>query len=174
MAQRVEIDDIVQEVVLDVLRYGPRFRVANRAQFRALVARIAANVIRDEHRWQSARCRGFSRERPMPSSSVLVLDPAVATPQRPPSAAAADEHRAWVRLALEFMEPEDRRVILLREWEQLQFDEIGARMGLPGNTARMRYKRALPRLATLVLDLKKGGVDRLLRDHAADGNPAAG
>jgi RNA polymerase sigma-70 factor (ECF subfamily) len=168
MAGRVEADDLVQEVMLDILRYGPRFRAANRAQFHALVGRIAANVIRDEHRWQSARCRGFSQERPLPPSSVLRLDPSVVTPERPAGAASRDEQQGWIRIALEFLEPEDRRVILLRDWEELQFEEIGERMGLAANAARMRYNRALPRLAERVLDLQRGRVDRLLRAGSSD------
>ena len=42
-----EVDDYVQEAMVEILRYGPRFVVSDKLQFRALLARITENVLRD-------------------------------------------------------------------------------------------------------------------------------
>ena len=47
-------------------------------------------------------------------------------------------------------------VIRLRQWDELSFAEIGARVGQSEDGTRMRYHRALPRLAEKVADLRDG------------------
>src|SRR5262245_61257956 len=48
--------------------------------------------------------------------------------------------------ALEDLSPEDREMVLWRYFERRPFAEIGRRLGLKENTARMRIERALDRL----------------------------
>jgi DNA-directed RNA polymerase specialized sigma24 family protein len=57
-------------------------------------------------------------------------------------------------------------VILLREWHGLGFAEVGSRMGLSENTARMKFQRALPKLAKKVKELREGRVGELVREQA--------
>ena len=61
-----------------------------------------------------------------------------------------------MRLALELLEPEDRQVLLLRQWQELEFAAVGARMGLSEDAARMRFQRALPKLAKKLEALRSG------------------
>lgn len=154
---RGETMDYVQDAVIAVLSYSPRFVTADRARFRGLVARILENHLRDAHDHHMAACRALVRERPLPSDSALDLD----RPQRPvtqPDARAdANEQQAWVRLALELLEVEDRQVLLLRQWQDLEFAAIGERMGLSEDAARMRFQRALPKLAKKLDELRAGG-----------------
>ena len=71
--------------------------------------------------------------------------------------------RAWARMALEFLDDEsDRRLLLMAAVEELGWKEIGAELGLVPHTARMRYERLLPRLATYIRSLQQGRVDDLL------------
>jgi RNA polymerase sigma factor (sigma-70 family) len=48
--------------------------------------------------------------------------------------------------AIDQLNQRDRQVVLLRHFEELSYTEIGARLGLAENTARMRADRALGRL----------------------------
>jgi RNA polymerase sigma factor (sigma-70 family) len=48
--------------------------------------------------------------------------------------------------ALDSLDEEDRQILLLRHLERQPFGAIGARLGLKGNTARMRADRALEKL----------------------------
>jgi len=155
---RGETEDYVQEAMLHVLRYGPRFVTDNRDAFRRLLARIVENSLRDMADFHGAERRALRRERAIPSDSVLHLDRPHESVTRPSENAERHEQEAWVALALELLEPDDRRVILLRQWEGLEFAEVGQRLGLSEDAARMRFQRALPRLARKLEELRAGAL----------------
>jgi RNA polymerase sigma-70 factor (ECF subfamily) len=156
---KTETGDVVQEAVLEFLRNGPRFVVSDEHHFRSLLVRVVQNVITGQHRWFTARRREMNLEQPLPSDSVLELDPAVRSVTRPSEAAARSENQALLRLALELLEPEERDLILLRDWDGLSFPEIGERLGVQPNAVRMRYARALPILADQVERLRRGELE---------------
>lgn len=157
-----ETQDFVQEAALRALRYGPRFLVSDQGRFRALLARIVENVLRDAADHIDAEKRGGGAV-PVPDESLAVpLDQNAASITSPSQAAQRNEERAWLEIALELLEAEDRQVIRLREWERMEFEAIGARMALTPDAARMRFHRALARLARKVEQIRKGGLDEAL------------
>jgi RNA polymerase sigma-70 factor (ECF subfamily) len=161
-----ETRDFVQDAMLEVLRYGPRFLMSDRQQFRALMCRIIENVLRGQHRWFQARRRQMGREKALPDDSLLHLDPPdESSVLRPSQVAAAKERESWVRMALELLDPEDREVILRRQWHEQAFADIAAALGLAEDTARMRYRRALPRLYRVIQQLRGGRIADALRDE---------
>lgn len=160
LRKKLDSMDIVQEAMGEFLRYGPRVRVESEDHFRNLLARIVENVIRDEHDWYHARRRAMSREQRLPAGSVIDLQRSAAL-TRPDRAAEKGEHRAEVRLAMELLDPDERRVVLLRQWEGLEFAEVGERLGLTADAARMRFQRALPRLAAKVGEIRAGRLREL-------------
>jgi RNA polymerase sigma factor (sigma-70 family) len=149
-----ETDDVVQAAMVEVLRFGPRFVVGSEHGFRALMTRIVTNVLSDRHHWFHAGKRAVGRERQL-GDPVVELDPA-ASVTRPSEAAVRNEEAAWIALALELLEPDDRQVIRLREWDGLSFAAIAERMGTSEDGARMRFNRALPRLAQGLEALRRG------------------
>jgi RNA polymerase sigma-70 factor (ECF subfamily) len=153
LRRKAETRDYVQEAMLEVLRYGPRFQVANERQFLALIGRIVENVLRDEHDWYRARRREMARERPLPDDSVLRLDGAVSTATRPSEVAARHESEAWMRMALELLSHADRQVIVLREYDGLPFATIAERLGIATGAAKTRFRRALERLGQKIREL---------------------
>jgi RNA polymerase sigma-70 factor (ECF subfamily) len=157
-----ETVDFVQDAMVEFLRYGPRFLLADEGHFRALMVKVIENVLRDRHDWFTARRRDLRRERPLPRESLLGLDPPARSVTRPSQASARHEEEAWIRLALELLEPEDRRVIMLRTYEELSYGEIATRLGIGESAARMRFNRALPRLARKTRDLRQGRLERAL------------
>jgi RNA polymerase sigma-70 factor, ECF subfamily len=48
----------------------------------------------------------------------------------------------WVRRAIDSLDPIDRDVLMLREYEALTYDEIATLLGVPINTVRSRLFRA--------------------------------
>ena len=48
----------------------------------------------------------------------------------------------WVRRALGTLEPDHREVLMLREYEQLSYQEIAELLRIPVNTVRSRLFRA--------------------------------
>jgi RNA polymerase sigma-70 factor (ECF subfamily) len=153
---RGETVDFVQEVAVDVLQYAPRFVVDDADQFRGLLARIVENNLRDANDWFAAQRRRLSRETALPGDSVLRLHAGARSVTRPSGAAERVERENMLRLALELLPPDDRKVILLRQWEERPFAEIGELMGIGENGARMRFQRALPKLAKAVEELARG------------------
>jgi RNA polymerase sigma factor (sigma-70 family) len=160
---RAETADFVQEAVIDVLQYGPRFVVSDPDQFRGLLARIVENTLRDRVEHFAAKKRDAARERALPSDTVLALDPPRQECARPSEAASARESAALLELALCLLDPGDREVIVLRQKDDLAFAEIGRRLGIAEDAARFRFHRALPRLARCMEQLQRGEVDGALR-----------
>ena len=160
---KAESGDIVQEAMLEALRYAPRFVVESQQKFRALMARIVENVLRDQHDFFTARRRAMSQEQQVNTDHALELIPGGAT-AAPSEVASKNEEQQWVRLALEFLDPEDRAIITMRQWDGLSYAEIGTRLNIAGNAARMRFNRALPRLADAIDGLLTGRVFEELGD----------
>ena len=159
-----DTQDFVQEAMVHVLEYGPRFVVESEEQFRGLLARIVENALRGQHRHLHQQMRDIARERGEARDTVLSLDPAQREVTRPSQIADRNEQTAWVRLALEFLPPQDREVLLLREMEGLEFAAIGERIGCTHAAARMRFQRALPGLIRKIRALQQGQLQRVLAE----------
>ena len=147
--------DFVQEAVLSIMRSG-KPQLSDDDEFRALLSRVLENDLRDRNRFMHRECRDVDRVVGGISDTVLRVDPPVRSVTSPTSRVDSDEQQAWIRLALELLAPDDRDVLRMREWEELTFEEIGARLGINADAARMRYQRALPRLARKVEALRLG------------------
>ncbi|MBK8974633.1 MAG: sigma-70 family RNA polymerase sigma factor [Planctomycetes bacterium] len=171
LRQRGDTRDFVQDAVIDVLRDGPRLIVRERAEFRAVLARIVENNLRDAHDRHSAGRRDVRREVPLSSRSSIVLDPSLRSATQPGDAAARDEERALIRLAVELLAPDDRAIIVLRGYRELEFHECAERLGIGVKAAQMRFARAVPRLARKLEQLRRGDLARAL--SASDGGDAA-
>ena len=154
--EKFETNDIVQDAMIDVMRYGPKFVMADLHEFRSLMARIIENNIRDKHGWMNARRRADAKEAQLPRDTLLHLDSPVKEVTRVTEAVYKNQRAELVRLAMELLEPDDRQIVFLRQWEGKQFDEIGEQLDMKANTARMRFQRALQKLAKHVESLRGG------------------
>jgi RNA polymerase sigma factor (sigma-70 family) len=155
---RGDADDYLQDAILDFLRDGPRFQVRDGQQFRALLARIVENTLRDRNDWFRAKRRRLGTNVTLARDSVLPLDPALQRSTTPSRDATRTEVRDWVRLSLELLEAEDRKIILAREYEDRSFVQIGEELGMTANAVRMRWVRAVARLAEVMKDLQAGRI----------------
>lgn len=162
LRQKAESMDLVQDALVDVLRWGPKFTISDDLQFRALLARIVENAIRDQAEHFGAQKRAAAKERGLPGDSVLDLDPPRGAVTRPSEAAVRQEGAVRIQLALKLLDPEDRQVILLRQEQELSFAAIGELLSISEDAARFRFNRALPRLAKRVQDLGAGRIDEAL------------
>lgn len=159
LRNRQDADDIVQQAVVHVLQHGPRFEVADDEHYRAILLRIVENTIRKLVRDGRRQKRWAGREEPLPSGSVVAL---AASATRPSAAADRNEQRAWVQLALELLDGQDREIVLQRQWHGLPFQSIGEQLGIAEDAARRRFERAVGRLARMVGRLRAGEVARAL------------
>lgn len=158
LRQREEAEDYLQAAVLEFLRDGPRFMVRDGSQFRGLLLRVVENTLRDRNDWYRAKRRDLGREAPLPSESVLALDPGLATSNTPSRDAGKRELREWVRLGLELLDAEDRRLVVAREFEDRSFVQIGEELDMTANAVRMRWVRAVGRLADVLRSLRAGAL----------------
>ena len=156
LRQEGDTQDFVQETLLEVLRDGPRFAIDSPAAFRALLARIVENTLIDRERYMHRAQRDRRLQQALPTDSVLLLDGPARSVTAPSTHAERAEQRAWLRLALELLEPDDRESIRLRDGEDVSFVEAGQRLGISEEAARKRYNRALPKLAQKLELLRRG------------------
>jgi RNA polymerase sigma-70 factor (ECF subfamily) len=126
-------EELAQETFVAVLRGIERYEP--RATLRSYLYGIAMKILMAERR-KSAR-----RE----SSAAGSADP---------SADSRVEAGIWVRRAIEQLDAEHRDILLLREFEQLTYDEIAALLRLPVNTVRSRLFRARTALKAFLLPLR--------------------
>ncbi len=166
---RAETGDFVQDALIEFLRFVPRFKTSDELHFRALMARIIDTTLRDGNDWFTARRRDMAREQPLPSDSVLDLDSGQIDRDTPSRLLERDERQAWIRLGIELLAAGDRDVIVLRDWDELGFREIGQRLGIGEEAARKRYLRAVRRLAGVVDSLRKGRMKELLQEELSVG-----
>lgn len=117
-------EELSQETWIAVLNAASRYEP--RALFRTYLYAVAFRILRAHRRKAKFRALFFSR-----SSSIP--DPAIQD---------ATESGLWVRRAVEKLDPIDREILLLREFEQLSYAEIADLLRLPLNTVRSRLFRA--------------------------------
>jgi len=156
LRKMVESTDIVQEAAMEFFQYGPRICISNDRQFRALLSRIIENNLCDKHAWFTARRRAMARQRPLLSDTMLDLDAPRGTIRTPSQDAIRNEREAWIQLGMELIDPKDREIIILRQWDRLAFAEVGKAINVNADAARMRYNRAVTRLGEKVGELRRG------------------
>jgi RNA polymerase sigma-70 factor (ECF subfamily) len=126
-------EELAQETFIAVLRGIERYEP--RATFRTYLYGIAMKILMAERR-KSAR-----RESSAPAAVDPTADPCV-------------EAAIWVQRAIEQLDADHRDILLLREFEQLTYDEIAALLRLPVNTVRSRLFRARTALKAFLLPLR--------------------
>lgn len=148
--------DLVQDVAIEVLKEGPKFRCTDEAQFRTLVSVMVANRICDRRRAKSADKRTPAREAGSLNDSVINLTQPAVQQLGPATEAGRREMEALIRLALEFLAPEMRQLIQWHDYERLPHKEIASRLGITPAAAHMRCSAAHERLAEVVVQLRSG------------------
>ena len=162
LRSKEDTGDVVQEAVLDFMRYTPSFEVANEQHLRALLYKLVDGVLAGHHHWFARMRRDVARERPLPSGTTVGLEPAGARDPSPSKAAQADEREASLRLAITSLPPLDQKIVILRTYKSASFVDIAAEVGLGEEAARKRYARALKKLSAKLQALADGRIDDFL------------
>jgi len=139
-------EELAQEVFVAVLRGTERWEP--RASVRTWVFSIALKMLWAERR-RAAREAGAVAIEAVDAGRV-----SAASAGGPAESDAA----LMVRQAVARLEEGEREVLLLREYEQLRYDEIAALLGVPVGTVRSRLFRARMALKELLTD-KAGTTD---------------
>jgi RNA polymerase sigma-70 factor, ECF subfamily len=123
-ADAAQAEELAQETFLVVLRAIERYEP--RATFRAYLFGIAFKVLAAH--WRKARRDG--------NRSADVNEAGV------PAMAADPEAALCVREAIGRLDASEREVLMLREFEELSYEEIAGVLRVPVNTVRSRLFRA--------------------------------
>jgi RNA polymerase sigma-70 factor (ECF subfamily) len=151
---RVDASDVVQETELEAFRKLPDYQARRPMPFRLWLRKTAFErlvVVRRQHR--DAECRSVVRELPLPDrSSDLLARELVARDPTPSQALAHHELVRQIRSAIAQLPDLDREILLMRNFEELDYQEIGCILDIDPATARKRHGRALIRLHKLLLE----------------------
>ena len=133
-----DASDIVQEVFLKVFKNIGSFR--GNSSLKTWIYRIAVNEAYNHRRWFSRHQR---REVALgPEEGVRTYADSLADPSRTPFDQAADhETFALVEAALDKLNPKFRTVVVLRDIEDLSYEEIAAVLNVSIGTVKSRILR---------------------------------
>jgi RNA polymerase sigma-70 factor (ECF subfamily) len=125
-------EELTQETFLALFRAAARYQP--RALFRTYLYAIGFKILRSSRRKAAFRATFLGQRASVPDLGKQ----------------DATESALWVRRAVEKLDPIDREILLLREFEQLSYAEIADLLELPLNTVRSRLFRARTALRDLL------------------------
>jgi RNA polymerase sigma-70 factor, ECF subfamily len=144
VGDRAEAEDIAQEVFVTVWKSIDTFRAEARLQ--TWLLRIAANHAKNRIKYLSRRATDKGGLEQAPESALADLDrgkaPAQSHLRAPDAALEAAERESALERAIAALDEDQRLVVVLRDVEELSYDEIGEITGLPEGTVKSRLHRA--------------------------------
>ena len=134
-----EAEDLTQDIFLKIFKALKTFD--RRANFQTWIISISRNLCIDHY-------RSVRKERQTIARDVDSNDLQPATPDRGPYAQAEHQDlRAQLRTALEALPLTLRTAVVLRDLQELSYQEIADRLGLPEGTVKSRINRGRIELA---------------------------
>ena len=134
-----EAEDLTQDIFLKIFKALKTFD--RRANFQTWIISISRNLCIDHY-------RSVRKERQTIARDVDSNDLQPATPERGPYAQAEHQDlRAQLRQALETLPITLRTAVVLRDLQELSYQEIADRLGLPEGTVKSRINRGRIELA---------------------------
>ena len=155
LRQRLESQDVMQQVYLDALDNIDKFVDRGHDSFFAWLRRIALNRICDVHRRESTAKRSpelRAADLGVDASMAKLLDDVAGSLTSPSMAANTAERVRHLQQALDALSGDQREAIRLRYLNQLNVAETAAKMERSERAVRSLCVRALIRLRELLGD----------------------
>ena len=142
MREQVESVDVLQQTMLKAFQGFDRFEGAHEPSLMAWLGKIAQNQIVDQARYAERQRRDAAKRVDVEDIDGLIADRIRSEVSR------IHFNRQAQRLerALEALSEAHREVVVLRRFEELEYAEIGDRMGKSADACRMLYARAIAAL----------------------------
>jgi len=135
-----EAEDLAQEVFVTVFKAIETFRGDSRLA--TWIHRIAQNHARNRLKYHGRhKRRGDAPLEETTEEAVAVPETGSRLP-RPDHQVEAHQAELQIRLAITQLDPEQRTLIVLRDLENLSYEEIQEQTGLPSGTVKSRLHRA--------------------------------
>lgn len=139
---RMESGDLLNATLLRAFRSFDSLEARNTPSLMAWLARIAKSEIRDQTDRLHAQRRDAGKEVPLDSGCVDLA----ARMRSQTSQLVLSESRLKLERAIRHLSDEHREIVLLRQYEELGFKEIGRRLGKSPDACRMLLARAMTAL----------------------------
>jgi RNA polymerase sigma-70 factor (ECF subfamily) len=152
LRRHLDSRDIVQNTMMKAFQMIDRFEDSASTPLMAWLGRIAENEIRDQADFYERQKRRPDLETPL-DNKVGVLRAEVTSAV---SRIYVKEQMERIERAFESLEAAHREVILLRNFEEMSFGEIGERLQRSAEASRKLYTRAMASLALLMSGSGKG------------------
>lgn len=155
MSPRIDASDIIQETQIVATRRLQDYLRCKPVSFRVWLHQIAHDQLLMAYRKHiQAERRTVNREIPLSEqSSIQLARQLIDNGPTPSQQVVRDEQVKCIRRALGRLSDDDRNIILMRNCEQLSFNDIGYVLDIEPATARKRYGRALIRLSKFTRDM---------------------
>jgi RNA polymerase sigma-70 factor (ECF subfamily) len=146
-----DADDLVQETFIAMFRGLPKFR--GDSKLSTWIYRIAINLCKNRSKYLRVRHAAQQDELEAVAETTALgqgRGANVAQIARPDEAMAGKQVEHIVQQAILQLEPSFRECLVLRDVEDLSYEEIGAITGLPEGTVKSRIHRARAQLKEIV------------------------
>ena len=151
LGNRAEAEDLAQEVFVQVFKAIGSFR--GESKLSTWIYRIAVNLSKNRTKYLRVRHAGEQDPLDSVAERVPLADAKranVAYVARPDDMVAGKQMERIVRDAILQLEPSFRECLVLRDVEDLSYEEIGSITGLAEGTVKSRIHRARAQLKELV------------------------
>lgn len=151
LGNHAEAEELAQEVFVQVFKAIGTFR--GDSKLSTWIYRIAVNLCKNRSKYLRVRHDGEQEELEAIAERVPMGEAQRATVgsvARPDEMVAARQTERIVQEAIAVLEPTFRECLVLRDVEELSYEEIGEITGLPPGTVKSRIFRARTQLRELV------------------------
>ena len=171
LGERIEVDDLVQDTLLQVHRSIAQYRGRSGDSFRAWLRVIATHVVQSQGRRQRAQKTDFRREVSLsqvvcpPRGQPVELGACLEADAEPPSKELRRAERLdRLKKALNSLTPVQRKVVTLVRLRGLPVKEVARKLGRTPNATSVLLLRALLKLKAVFgetesLHLPKEGLE---------------
>lgn len=148
LAAKIGASDVVQETCYQATRDFRDFRGQTEPELRAWLRKILLhNLIDAQRRFQGTQARSVDREESGPGVISRLLADLLSPDPAPSAVAATHEALAALETAMATLPEDYRKVIRLRHFDAMPFEEIGVAMARSAEAARKLWARAVEQLA---------------------------
>lgn len=160
LKDRAEAEDLAQEVFVTVFKSIHGFR--GDSKLSTWLYRVAANHAKNRLKYLQRRARGLKKELDELTDASAIDSATMNTSSRlarPDEQAQGNQLEKLVQKAMGELPDEQRELVVLRDIENLTYEEIQELTGLASGTVKSRLHRARLALATRVRELQGVGAE---------------
>jgi RNA polymerase sigma-70 factor, ECF subfamily len=159
LRSKVDIEDLLQEIGLEIHRKIPLFRGGSEREFLTWVRRVIGSILANQIRhYIGTKGRDLRLERALgdelDQSSRALNESLIASQSSPSQQAVRREQAVLLADALQDLPEDYREVIILRQLEGLSFPDVARRMDRTEDSVKNVWLRALARLRRTLEDLR--------------------